>query len=136
GLLDLYGCHVLHSEVAPGGRSSRFVQIPMLPGSQASSRLDVEVQRRISLDFQARLFGFRRMNLRKAQQSCFDGSTLTYTLRELAQSLAAATPDDAAMRAQVIDLLREEDNEIRSTRWTDLSTTLIEAVIVVCHEKR
>jgi hypothetical protein len=137
GLLDLFGCHVLHSEIAGGGQlSSRFVQVPMVPGSPAPSRLDAEAQHRLSAEFQPRLLGFRRMNLRRAQQVRFDASDLAYPLRELAQSLAAATPDDADMRSQVIEVLQEEDNEIRSALWTDLSTTLIEAVLVVCHEKK
>jgi hypothetical protein len=136
-LLDLYGCQVLHSEVAPDSEPSlRFVQVPMLPGSQGLSRLDVGTTRRISADFQPRLLGFRRNNICKAQEVYFDASKLTYPLRELAQSFAAATPDDAAMRAQLVDLLQQEDNDIRSARWTDLSTTIVEAVLVVCHEKR
>jgi hypothetical protein len=48
--------------------------------------------------------------------------------------LAAATPDDAELQAEVFELLGEEDAESRSARWIDLSVIAVEAVLVACHE--
>jgi len=136
GLLDLFGCQVLHSEtVLESARSSfRFLQIPMLPGSQNLPSLDLTTRRRIAADFQPRLLGFRRANLYKAQNGQFDTSGFIFPLRQLVQSLATATPDDADLQAEVVDLLHEEDTDVRSAKWIDLSTTVLEAVLVACHQ--
>jgi hypothetical protein len=133
-LLDLYGGQVLVSE--DWRPSSRFLQIPILPGSRRLIELDLATQHQILAEFQPRLLGFRRLKLADAQKASYDASSLIFPLRELAQSLAAATPDDAVLRAEVVELLREEDTDIRSARWTDLGTIVVEALLVVCHEEK
>ena len=55
-------------------------------------------------------------------------------MRELARSLGACTPDDPDLQAELINLLQEQDTEIRAARWTDLDTVVIEAVLFYCHE--
>lgn len=138
GLLDLYGCQVLHSELVPDfdSESVRFLQVPMLPQSSMLPKLDVTTQRRIAADFQPKLLGFRIANIHAARNLQVDPSGLSYPLRGLAQTLAVATPDQVDMRAEVFDLLRDEEVAVRSARWTDLSATVIEAVLLVCHERK
>ena len=48
--------------------------------------------------------------------------------------MAAATPDDAELQAEVFELLREEDTESRSARWTDLNVIAGEAVLIAYKE--
>jgi hypothetical protein len=74
--------------------------------------------------------------LANPEKCVFDPSTLVCSLHGLAESLAAATPDDATLSAEVINLLQQEDIDFRSARWTDLRTIVIEAVLVLCHEAK
>jgi hypothetical protein len=137
GLLDLYGCQVIHAESGwdNGPCSFRSVEIPMLPTDQRLPVFDVSIQHRIASDFQPKLLDFRRANIGKARGARFDASSFSQPLRALVQSLAAATPDDVDLQAEFSNLLREEDAEARSARWIDLSTVAIEAVLVACGEE-
>jgi hypothetical protein len=135
GMLDLYGCHALHSEsILDGAMSLRLIPVPVLPTNQRLPALDRNTQRRIAADLQPKFLGFRRANLETARHTRFDASTFIYPLRELAETLAAATPDDTGLQEELLDLLRGEDTEIRSAHWVDLSTVAIEAVLVTCED--
>ena len=138
GLLDLHGVQILHSELPLGGGSWPFrsIEIPMIPTSAQLPAFDESVQHRIAADFQPKLLDYRRATYAKASNLRFDASSLTHSIRELAHALAAATPDDADLQAEVIGLLREEDLELRSAKWVDLSTIVIESFCVACRESR
>jgi hypothetical protein len=131
-LLDLFGVQIIHSDATVACRTahSRFIEIPMIPGGPVLPQVDSEMWGRIATDFQARLLSFRRTNLGAAQSLKFDASKFTPELRDLARSLAAATPDDVELQAEVFDLLREEDQQIRGDRWTRASNVALEAVLV------
>ena len=58
----------------------------------------------------------------------------SFALRRAAHSLAAATPDNTELQGEVFELLREEDAESRSARWTDLRAITVEAVLVAWKE--
>jgi hypothetical protein len=136
GLLDLFGVQVIQSDSVLSGDSwpLRSIQISMLPTEAALPPFAQEAQRQIATEFQAKLLSFRRANLRAAQRLNFDASKFSFALRDLAHSLAAATPDDAELQADVFELLREEDTETRSVRWTDLSVIAVETVLVAYRE--
>jgi hypothetical protein len=136
GLLDLFGVQVIHSDSVLSGDSwpLRSIQISVLPTEAALPPFDQEAQRLIATEFQAKLLSFRRANLRAAQGLNFNASKLSFALRDLAHSLAAATPDDAELQADVFELLREEDAESRSAQWIDLTVITVEAVLVAYRE--
>ncbi len=135
-LLDLFGMQVIHSDSIPGGDSGRHrsIQISMVPTGQELPVFDSDTQHRIATEFQAKLLSFRRANLGAARKIQFDASRFTFALRDLARNIAAATPDDAESQAEVLELLREHDAEVRSERWTELSSVAIEAVLIAGHE--
>jgi hypothetical protein len=114
----------------------RSIQVSMIPNGQELPVFDLNTQDRITIEFQAKLLSFRRANLGAARRLQFDASKFTFALRDLARGIAAATPDDAELQAEVFDLLREHDAEIRSERWTELSSVAVEAVLVAGHESR
>jgi hypothetical protein len=58
------------------------------------------------------------------------------SLRDLARTLAAATPDDVELQAELFDLLRDDDAELRSEKWTELSSVTLEAMLVAGKESR
>jgi hypothetical protein len=136
GLLNLFGAQVIHAESIPFSERLALcsMQIPLIPRGAQLPAFDSDVQHRITIDFQAKLLNFRRTNLRAACNLHFDLSKFIFPIRELAHSIAAATPDDAELQAEVFDLLREKDEEIRNGKWIALSTVAIEAILVACHE--
>jgi hypothetical protein len=135
-LLDLFGIQVIQSEsvLADDPWPLRSIQIAMVPTETALPAFDQDAQRQIAAEFQAKLLSFRRANLGAAQRLNFDASKFSFGLRDLARSLAAATPDDAELQAEVFELLREDDAESRAARWTDLSVITVEALLVALHE--
>ena len=135
-LLDLFGVQVIQSEsvFAEDPWPLRSIRIAMVPTETALPDFDQNAQRLIATEFQAKLLSFRRQNLGAAQRQDFDVSRFSLGMRDLARSLAAATPDDVELQAEVFELLREEDAESRSARWIDLSVIAVEAVLVACRE--
>jgi hypothetical protein len=136
GLLDLLGAQVIQAESVPSGEpfSLRSIEIPMIPGGARLPVFDPDVQHRVAADLQAKLLNFRCTNLSVARKLQFDSSKFIFPMRPLAHAIAVATPDDAELQAEVFDLLREKDDEIRSDRWTALSSVAIEAVLVAGYE--
>jgi hypothetical protein len=136
GLLDLFGAQVIHADSIPFGERLvlRSIQIPMIPGGAQLPVFDPEVQHRVTADFQPKLLNFGRANLSAAHNLRFDSSKFIFPLREFAHSIAAATPDDAELQAEVFDLLQEKDAEIRDGKWIELSAVAVEAILVAWYE--
>ncbi len=135
-LLDLFGIQVIHSDSVLIGDFwlRRSIQISMIPTGQELPAFGSDQQLRITDEFQAKLLSFRRANLDAARGLHFDASRFSFELQNLACSMAAATPDDSELQAELLDLLREEDVENRSARWTDLRVITAEAVLVAYSE--
>jgi hypothetical protein len=135
-LLDLFGMQAIQGDsvVVGDSRPVRSIQIAMIPTGKELPVFDFDAQRRITEEFQGKLLSFRRANLGVARKMQFDASKYAFALRDLAYSLAAATPDDGALKAAVFELLREDDAEIRSAKWIDPDMIAAEAVSVAWHD--
>ena len=136
GLLNLFGVQVIQGDSVLADDSSplRSIQISVTPSETALPAFDQDAQERMATEFQAKLLSFRRANLGPARRLNFDASKFSLALRDLACSLAAATPDNAELQAEVFELLRDEDTESRSARWTDWSVITVEAVLIAYKE--
>jgi hypothetical protein len=136
GLLDLFGAQVIYAESISfeNPLSVRSIRIPMVPGEARLPVLDLEVQHRLTSEFQARLLSYRRANLSAACKLQFDSSKFVFPMRELAHNIAAATPDDVALQADVFELLGEEEQEVRAASWIGLSSIAVEAILVACYQ--
>jgi hypothetical protein len=134
-LLDLFGAQVIQCDPVFAGNSwaGRSIQIPMAPTDQELPAFDFDARHRTADEFQAKLLSFRRANLGVARKMDFDASKFAFALRDRARSLAAATPDDRDLQAEVFDLLQEEDAELRADKWIDPAAIAGEAVLVACH---
>jgi hypothetical protein len=134
GLLDLFGLQVIRSDsfLAGDGWPNRSIKIPMIPAGRALPQFDQETQERIASEFQAKLLDFRRAKLSAACALKFDASEFDPALRDVARSLAASTPDAPDLRAEVFNLLREQNTEICLGRWIDPNVIAAEAVLVGC----
>jgi hypothetical protein len=134
--LDLFGVQVIRSDSGLAGESwtHRSIEISMFPTGQELPRFDHNVQEQIAIEFQSKLLSFRRANLIAARRIRFDASKFDLALRDLACSLAAATPDDDELQGELCDLLKEKSDEICSEKWTSSYSAAIAAVLVVGHE--
>lgn len=137
-LLDLFGVQVIHSDSLFQADTwpLRAIQIFVTPTEVALPDFDQDAQHQIAIEFQPKLLSFRRANLAAARRLNFEGSKFSPALTDLARSLAAATPEDTELQAEVFELLREEDSESRSARWTDLNVIAVEAVLTACEESQ
>jgi hypothetical protein len=136
-LVDLFGISILHD--ASGLATDDFwplrpIQISMIPMDKVLPILDLETQRRITSQYQAKLLSFRRANLSVAPKIKFDTSAISCSLHCIAHALAAATPDDPRLQAEVFDLLKDADESIRNDRIVDLDCVTVEAVLVAAHK--
>jgi hypothetical protein len=136
GLLDLFGLQIFRGDsfLADDCGPHRSIKIPMIPAGHAVPPFDQETQERIASEFQPKLLDFRRAKLTKAFRLKFDASKFDPTLRNLARSLATATPDDPDLQAEIFELLRDQDADIRSARWIDPSVIAVESLLVACNE--
>jgi len=98
--------------------------------------LDNAMRQKIANDFQPKLLTYRLANFLKVLNSVFDAPELTSSMQELAKSLSACTPSDPDLQAQVPELLRNQDREIRSAAWLDLNVVIVEAILAFLHEAR
>lgn len=135
-LLDLFGVQIVHGDLVHGPNSwpARSILVSVTPTGQELPPFDLDIQHRIAGEFQPKLLSFRRSNLSLARRIQFDTSKFSFPLRDLARSLAAATPDDPALQAEVFDLLRDQDTDVRSERWTELSSVALEAIVVAADQ--
>ncbi len=136
GLLDFFGVQVIHTDHmnASDSAGSRSIQITMVPTGGELPIFDWETRHRVTSEFQAKLLGFRCASLVKARKFHFDVSRFTMELRDTAYAFAASTPDDTELQSKVFDLFKEQDEEIRSERWTALSSVVLEAILVAAYE--
>jgi hypothetical protein len=110
------------------------LEIPVIRASQCLPVLDRSILQKIANDFQPKLLDYRLANFSKVVNSKFEAPELTASMQELAQNLSACTPDDPDLQAQVLELLRKQDQETRSAAWLDIDTVIIEAVLASIHE--
>ena len=111
-LVDLFGVQIINSDapVAYGTGQARSIEIPMVPSGKVLPPIDSETWDRVTTEFQAMLLSFRRTSLAEARNLKFDTSKFACELRDVARSLAAATPDDVELQAQVFGLLQEQES--------------------------
>lgn len=137
-LRDLFGAQAILSDAVFGDEDwvVSSIRVPCMPNGAPFKILDTEQQRRIAEDIQDKLLAYRFSNYQAASATSFDKFKFAMPLRELSASLAAATPADVDLQAQLQELLQEEDAEIRSANWVDANTVIIEAILVHCREAK
>jgi hypothetical protein len=111
------------------------IEIPVDSSCSEPAILKESEEREIANHFQDRLLAYRFTNHNKVLSSTFDVQHFTFGMRELAQSFGRCTPGDAELQQNLIQLLAAQDAEIRSEKWTDVSTVIVEALLAACHEK-
>jgi hypothetical protein len=112
------------------------LEIPLVPALNGLPVLDETARQKIAEDFQPQLLAYRLDNFSKVLKAAFDAPQFTPSMQELAKSLAACTPGDPDLQAQVPEFLRFQDKEMRSAAWLELNTVIIEALLAFVHEAK
>jgi hypothetical protein len=134
-LLDLHCAIATYSEQSGGYTAKTFpgVEISVSRTGHKIPTLDDSARLRIASDFQARLLTYRLTNYQKVLSSTFDAPEFPSPIREIARSLGACTPDDAELQQEAINLLQARDVQIRSERWVEDCTVIVEALLGLVH---
>jgi hypothetical protein len=109
------------------------VKIPLIPIGRTLPALDERELVRIANDFQPRLLSYRFATFLKAQESRFDNSISDFATRETINTLAACTPENTDLQAEIVDLVADQMEEVCHARWTDPTVILIESLLLLCH---
>jgi hypothetical protein len=137
-LVNIFGAQAILCDSGNGMQTLRAasIRIPCMPTGGRLLFLNDEQQRQIVEEFQPKLLAFRFSHYKAAREARFDASQFAPPLRDLADVLAAATPGDEVLQAELFELLAEENSEIKAANWVDLNTVIIEAILVHCREAK
>ena len=134
GFADLYcakaiyaGDHLLEAALGSAFRvhlASSHGKLPVIS--------DLE-QRELAADLQARLAAYRIMNASQVRVSDFDVPTLGSELRMLARVLGSAIVDAPELRADLVNLLREYQEEICAGNAFNEESIAVEALLSHSH---
>jgi hypothetical protein len=124
GLLDL-----------DGDWEDTCLRISVVPGTRLLGPGDEERYRAAVDEVRGKLFNYRLAHYEEVLTSEFDVSDLTGSTRQIAQGLGACLVNAADLRDRLIAILRDQDESERAEQSAEMSPVL-EALIVVCHERR
>jgi hypothetical protein len=133
-LLDLSCAVATFTEPGWASKNVSGFEIPAGASCPEPMILKASEVREISEAFQDRLLTYRFTNHSRVLNSTFDVQNFTIRMRELARSIGRCIPDDPELQQEVIQFLAAQDGEIRSERWTDLNTIVVESILARCHE--
>jgi hypothetical protein len=112
------------------------IEIPVLHTGIPLQLLKEDPQQGIAEKFQPKLLMYRLMNYAKVLNSTFDAAPLMSSVNDLARGLGACVVDDPDMQAHIVRLLRKKDKEVNEYCSWDLSVTVLEAMLSLCHKKK
>ncbi|HZC22546.1 MAG TPA: hypothetical protein VE866_04345, partial [Candidatus Binatia bacterium] len=89
----------------------------------------------IASNFQPQLLDYRLRNHAEVRRSTFDVAQFAGPTREIANALGSCVIGDDDLQVGVISALRAQDEAARADRWTRLDSLVLEALLVLCHER-
>ena len=125
-----------------GQRASRdswandCVRIPLAPPQGRTPTLDRRTDAKLTAEFQSKFLTYRINKYASVRNAQFDVAEFTGPTRELARCLGACVVGDAELQSGVIARLRPQDEAVRVERSMQLEYVIVEALLVLCHEKR
>jgi hypothetical protein len=112
------------------------IDIPVSHSGCPLPLLNEDVQQGIAETFQPKLLMYRLMNYAKVMNSTFDAAPLNSCVNDLARVLGACVVDDPDRQSDIVRLLRKKDKEVMEDCSWDLSVTVLEAMLSLCHKKK
>jgi hypothetical protein len=128
----IYTCEgELQSSFADG-----CLRISIAPSRRLLSVSDEQREEATIAALQNTLLDYRIENFAKVRGSDFDIPEFSGSTRELARSLAACVVDAPELQEQLVALLQPHDEALRSERTPNIAGTLLEVLLMFCHERR
>ena len=112
------------------------LRISLAPARELLKSVDEMQEGPIREELQAKMLKYRLMNYGKVKSSDFDVLKFTGPTRALARSLGACIVDASDLQARVAALLQNNDEAVRAERAAEIESVLLEALLVLCHERR
>ncbi len=136
-MIDLYGpkAVLLGPDAGNGNFGDEFIQISA-PGLSYLPLLTPQQLEKIANDFQPKLLTYRLKNCVKLRESSVDISQFTPAVGRLALAFATCFPEDTQLASEVTQLLRAQDEEVRSLRFLDVNYVLIEILLAELHAQK
>lgn len=134
-LIRFSGAKVVYNEESLPGNllGAGFTEIRVPPPRRPLPIFDQRTQQRIVDEFQPKLLMYRLANYHQVAASPFD--VPDSPVRDLARSLAASVPDEPALQSAILPLLQAQPDQVLVKPTSDLDSIVIEAMLVLCHEK-
>jgi hypothetical protein len=111
------------------------VWIPVSPMLRSFSTQDEEREVATINNLQNRLLMYRLQNFAQVRSSQFDAPEFCGSTREMARALGRCIVDAADLQARFLNLLNPRDDAERTEGTRRLEAVVVEALVVVCHEK-
>ena len=92
------------------------------------------MEEKLASRLQPQLLAYRLANLHRVRESTFDVADFTGPSRDLARCWGASVVGDSELQKRIVSLLRPQDEAVRVSRATELSSLIAEALLVLCHE--
>jgi hypothetical protein len=112
------------------------LRISVAPARELLNPADETRERPVLEELQAKMLNYRLRNYGKVKSSNFDVSKFTAPTRALARSLGACIVDASDLQTRVAALLQDHDEAVLAERAAEFESVLLEALIVLCHERR
>jgi hypothetical protein len=137
-VVKFYGSKAIFcgNDAAVEALSNGSIHISATPLQWQSCALDERGQNEIANKFQRRLLQYRLRNCRTLGESSIDVSNFTYPMRRIARALAACFPKDPELARDVVQLLRPQDEELRSRQSCDLNCVIVEILWGMVHDRK
>jgi len=112
------------------------IWMPVSPMLRSFSTHDEEREVATINNLQNRLLMYRLQNFAQVRSSQFDAPEFCGSTRETARALGRCFVNAVDLQAKVLDLLKARDDAERTEGKGRLEAVVVEALVVVCHEKR
>jgi hypothetical protein len=111
------------------------IQVALAPSGGDFAIVDLQHLDDAGRELQAQLLQYRLRNFEKVKASSFDAPRLAYPARHVARTLGACIVDDSEAVSRITSLLQDQDEDSRVRDSTAIPSVVIEAALVLCHEK-
>jgi hypothetical protein len=112
-----------------------MIQVAVAPSGRDFPALDPQRLDHTGRELQAQLLQYRLHNFAKVKASTFDAPRLAYPARHIARTVGACIVDDPEVESRITSLFQDQDADSRVRDSTRISSVVIEAALVLCHEK-
>jgi hypothetical protein len=137
GVADLYCAKAVYADtpIVDDAVDGAF-HVRLAPPQGKPSVVTDLALRNLAADFQPRLVDYRMRLVGQVRDSDFDVVDLGAELRILARVLGSAIVDAPELRADLVNILQDYQEEIRAGDWTNEKYVVIEAMLDHCHSEQ